>query len=351
MVPSVLCLVLAPLSLHFLWPLIVTLLLAALGTWDLLQKQHSLLRNHPIVGHLRFLLEDTGPELRQYIVESNTEGAPFNRDQRSLMYQRAKNVTDKKAFGTEQKVYESGYVWLSHSMAPKPLCVDPSTLLRVVVGEGRCAKPYSASVYNVFAMSYGSLSPNAILALNEGAKRGGFFHDTGEGGVSRYHREPGGDLVWQIGTGYFGCRDERGRFDRASFSACARDEQVKMIELKLSQGAKPGHGGSLPAGKITPEIAEARKIPLGRDCVSRLRARSRRRSKSPRRWRSAPTGAARRVVSCSRWAASRRNAVTRISARPAWLRRTLGCNERSCLRTRRSVSIIFIATRLARSPK
>jgi glutamate synthase domain-containing protein 2 len=265
---TLLCVALAPVSLHFLWPLVLTAPLSVLGTWDLLQKEHSLLRNYPLVGHLRFLLEDTGPELRQYIVESNTEGDPFNRDQRSLMYQRAKNVTDKKPFGTEQHVYAAGYLWLSHSMAPKPVCVDPATSLRVLVGEGRCAKPYSASVYNISAMSYGSLSANALLALNEGAKRGGFFHDTGEGGLSRYHREPGGDLVWQIGTGYFGCRDDAGRFDRDLFASKARDDQVKMIELKISQGAKPGHGGILPAAKITPEIAEVRRIPRDRDCVS-----------------------------------------------------------------------------------
>ena len=247
---------------------LVTAALSALGFYDKTQTKHSILRIYPILGHLRFLLEDAGPELHQYLVESNTSGAPFNRDDRSLMYERAKNVVDKKPFGTELDVYAAGYSWLAHSLAPRPLAKDPATSLRVLVGEGRCAKPYSASVFNISAMSFGALSPRAILAMNGGAKKGGFAHNTGEGGLSRYHRQPGGDIVWQIGTGYFGCRSDQGGFDEEMFAEQASLDQVKMIEIKLSQGAKPGHGGILPAAKISKEIAEARRVPMGQDCVS-----------------------------------------------------------------------------------
>jgi len=250
------------------WGLILTLPLVALGSWDLLQTRHSLLRNYPIIGHLRFLLEESGPELRQYIVESNTEGAPFNRDTRSLLYQRAKNIVDKKPFGTEQDVYAETYAWLAHSMVPKPVVKHASQTFRVDIGGPDCTQPYSCSVLNISAMSFGSLSPNAILALNGGAKKGGFAHNTGEGGISRYHREPGGELTWQIGTGYFGCRNADGRLDRALFSEQARLDAVKMIEIKISQGAKPGHGGILPAKKVTAEIAAARGIPIGEECES-----------------------------------------------------------------------------------
>ena len=252
----------------FWFGLVLTLPLVVLGSWDLIQRRHSLLRNYPLVGHLRFLLEDTGPELRQYIVESNTEGQPFDRDQRSLIYQRAKNVEDKKPFGTEERVYATNYTWLAHSIAPKPLAERPVETFRVAVGENQCAHPYSASIYNISAMSFGALSANAIRALNGGARRGGFAHDTGEGGLSRYHLEPGGDIIWQIGTGYFGCRTPDGRFDPDRFHDQAVLDQVKMIELKLSQGAKPGHGGILPAAKVSAEIAAARGVPVGEDCVS-----------------------------------------------------------------------------------
>ncbi len=177
--------------------LCITVPLVLLGSWDLLQTRHNLLRNYPIVGHLRYLIEDTGAELRQYIVESNTEGKPFNRDKRSLMYQRAKGVSDKKPFGTELDVYAEGYSWLAHSMAPRPVAENPAQNFRVQIGVGVCKQPYSASIYNISAMSFGSLSGPAILALNAGANRGGFAHNTGEGGISRYHREPGGDLIWQ----------------------------------------------------------------------------------------------------------------------------------------------------------
>ncbi len=252
----------------FRWGLAITLPLVALGVWDLLQRRHNLLRNYPIVGHLRYLIEDTGAELRQYIVESNTEGKPFNRDQRSLMYQRAKGVSDKKPFGTEQPVYAEGYAWLAHSMAPKPVVKHPDEAFRVTIGGDACDRPYSASIYNVSAMSFGSLSGNAIRAMNKGAALGNFAHNTGEGGVSRHHREFGGDLIWQIGTGYFGCRADDGGFDPDMFAEQARDKQIKMIELKLSQGAKPGHGGILPGVKVTREIAAARKVDPGVDCIS-----------------------------------------------------------------------------------
>jgi len=250
------------------WGLVVVLPLAALGTRDLLQTRRSLLRNYPIVGHLRFLLEDTGPELRQYIVASNTEGRPFNRDQRSLMYQRAKDVSDKKPFGTELDVYEENYAWIAHSIAPSPVVEDACRSFRVDVGGPDCPRPYSASVFNVSAMSFGSLSGAAVRAMNEGARKGGFAQVTGEGGVSRYHLEAGGDLIWQIGTGYFGCRAPDGGFDPTRFENQASVPSVKMIELKISQGAKPGHGGILPAAKVNAEIAAARGVPMGTACIS-----------------------------------------------------------------------------------
>ena len=250
------------------WGLVVLLPLAALGTWDLLQTRRSLLRNYPIVGHLRFLLEDTGPELRQYIVESNTEGRPFNRDQRSLMYQRAKDVSDKKPFGTELEVYQENYAWIAHSIAPRPVVEGAARSLRVDIGGPDCAQPYSASVFNISAMSFGSLSGAAVRAMNEGARKGGFSQVTGEGGVSQHHLEAGGDLVWQIGTGYFGCNTPEGGFDPARFEQQAAAPAVKMIELKISQGAKPGHGGILPGAKVNAEIAAARGVPVGTACIS-----------------------------------------------------------------------------------
>jgi len=240
-------------------------LLTALGVYDVLQPSHSILRNYPIMGHLRFLFEGIRPEIRQYLMESDQDEEPFSRDQRSLIYQRAKGVEDKRPFGTQQRVYDSGYEWITHSVVPQHLS-DHN--FRVTIGGPDCKKPYEASIYNISAMSFGSLSGNAILALNTGARKGGFAHDTGEGGISRYHREGGGDLIWEIGSGYFGCRNDKGRFDVEKFARQASDPQVRMIEVKLSQGAKPGHGGVLPASKITPEIAEARDIPMGQDCVS-----------------------------------------------------------------------------------
>ena len=238
--------------------------LVALGVHDLLQTHHSILRNYPVIGHLRFLLEFVRPEIRQYFIESDNEAAPFSRSQRSLVYQRAKGESDKRPFGTQLDVQAPGFEWINHSVAPSQLATHD---FRITIGP-ETAQPYSASVFNISAMSFGALSANAILALNAGAKRGGFAHDTGEGSISAYHRVHGGDLVWEIGSGYFGCRHADGSFDPEKFAHSARDPQVKLIELKLSQGAKPGHGGVLPGPKVTPEIAAARGVPMGVDCVS-----------------------------------------------------------------------------------
>lgn len=237
----------------------------ALGLRDLIQPRHAILRNYPITAHLRFLLENIRPEMRQYFFEGEKDGTPFARDKRAIVYQRAKQALDKRPFGTQYNVYEEQYEWLHHSIMPK--AAAPLEQLRVVIG-GDTKQPYSASLLNISAMSFGALSANAVLALNKGAKRGGFFHDTGEGGVSSYHRAFGGDLVWELGSGYFGARGKDGRFDTALFAAAAQDPQIKMVELKLSQGAKPGHGGVLPAAKVTAEISAIRGVPMGEDCVS-----------------------------------------------------------------------------------
>lgn len=247
-----------------LWVLLLTGLVVV-GVYDLQQKSHAILRNYPIIGHLRFLLEFVRPELRQYFIEGDHDAVPFSRSQRSLVYARAKGETDKVPFGTQVDVHAVGYEWLTHSISPS---VIASHDFRVQVGGTQCSKPYSISLFNVSAMSFGALSANAIMALNLGAKRGGFAHDTGEGSISRYHREHGGDLIWEIGSGYFGCRNEDGTFNAERFKKNALSPQVKMIEIKLSQGAKPGHGGVLPGPKVTPEIAEARGVPVGVDCVS-----------------------------------------------------------------------------------
>ena len=238
--------------------------LVALGVHDLLQTHHSILRNYPVIGHLRFVLEFVRPEIRQYFIESDNEAAPFSRSQRSLVYQRAKGESDKRPFGTQLDVQAPGFEWINHSVAPSQLATHD---FRITIGP-ETAQPYSASVFNISAMSFGALSANAILALNAGAKRGSFAHDTGEGSISAYHRVHGGDLVWEIGSGYFGCRHADGSFDPEKFAQSARDPQVKLIEIKLSQGAKPGHGGVLPGPKVTPEIAAARGVPMGVDCVS-----------------------------------------------------------------------------------
>ncbi len=242
--------------------------LSAVGVRDVTQRRQSIRRNYPVLAHLRFLLEEIRPEIRQYFLESDDEELPFSRAQRSIVYQRAKNEVDKRPFGTQLSVYAPDYEWVNHSVAPAEI---ESHDFRLTIGHEQCSRPYSASVFNISAMSYGALSPNAILALNEGARRGRFFHDTGEGSISKFHREPGGDLVWEIGSGYFGCRDEQGRFSEARFAENAAAEQVRMIEIKLSQGAKPGHGGVLPGAKVTAEIAAARGVPIGVDCVSPAR--------------------------------------------------------------------------------
>jgi glutamate synthase domain-containing protein 2 len=243
---------------------LVFLGLVGVGVHDVRQSRHSVLRNYPVIGHLRFFFEFIRPEMRQYFIEGDNEAAPFSRQQRSLVYQRAKGEPDKRPFGTQHDVGAEGYEWINHSIAPTTIA---SHDFRITVGGDR-AQPYSASIFNISAMSFGALSANAILALNAGAKRGGFAHDTGEGSISRYHREHGGDLIWEIGSGYFGCRHDDGSFSEERFAETARDPQVKMIELKLSQGAKPGHGGVLPGPKVTQEIAAARGVAVGVDCVS-----------------------------------------------------------------------------------
>lgn len=248
--------------------------LVALGIHDLNQTRHAILRNYPILGWLRFGLEFIRPEIRQYFIESDTEAQPFSRAQRSVVYQRAKGEPDNRPFGTQLDVGVEGYEWINHSLHTTHI---ESQDFRLWIG-GRpgaplpgvapCTQPYSASVFNISAMSFGALSANAILALNQGAKIGGFAHDTGEGSISQYHRVHGGDLIWEIGSGYFGCRTTDGHFSPERFAEQARDAQIRMIELKLSQGAKPGHGGMLPAAKVTPEIAAARGVPVGMDCIS-----------------------------------------------------------------------------------
>jgi glutamate synthase domain-containing protein 2 len=246
-------------------PLVVFLTLSIVGTVDLFQSRHAVLRNYPLAAHIRFILEEIRPEIRQYFLESEKDGTPFSRDQRALVYQRAKQALDKRPFGTQNDVYASGYEWLHHSMAPKLAATEP---FRIQIGGPDCTKPYSASILNISAMSFGALSPNAIRALNTGARKGGFAHDTGEGGYSLYHRENGGDLIWEIGSGYFSCRNDDGTFSPEKFAAGAQSDQVKMVELKLSQGAKPGHGGVLPAAKVSAEIAATRGVPMGVDCIS-----------------------------------------------------------------------------------
>jgi len=240
------------------------LFLVGLGLRDTQQTRHSVLRNYPVIGHLRFLLEFIRPEMRQYFIEGDNEAAPFSRQQRSLVYQRAKGDADKRPFGTQMDVGAVGYEWINHSMLPTEV---PTHDFRVLIGAGR-AQPYNASLFNISAMSFGALSANAIMALNSGARRGNFAHDTGEGSISKYHREHGGDLIWEIGSGYFGCRNDDGSFSEERFIANATQPQVRMIELKMSQGAKPGHGGVLPGPKVTLEIAAARGVKPWVDCVS-----------------------------------------------------------------------------------
>ena len=238
---------------------------AVLGIFDVVQPRHTLLRNYPILAHFRWMFEHLRPYLRQYIVESNLEGRPFNEVERGLIYARAKGDEDYHPLGTELDLYSAQSEWITHSMKPAKVIKDD---LRVLVGNEQCKKPYSASLLNISAMSFGALGAHAIEALNMGAKRGNFYHDTGEGAISPYHLKHGGDLVWELGTGYFGCRDKNGNFDKAQFRDKALANSVKMVEIKLNQGAKPGHGGVLPAAKITPEIAMTRGISMEEDCVS-----------------------------------------------------------------------------------
>jgi len=246
-------------------PAMVFAALTALGFYDLVQQNHAILRNYPISAHLRFLLEQIRPEMRQYFFESEKDGVPFSRDTRAVIYQRAKMVLDKRPFGTQEDVYREGYEWMHHSMAAHSRGDDT---FRITIGGPDCTKPYSASVFNISAMSFGALSPNAVRALNAGARKGGFAQDTGEGGVSPYHRENGGDLIWEIGSGYFGCRNPDGSFNPQEFARVSSDDQIKMVELKMSQGAKPGHGGVLPAAKVSEEISRIRGVAMGEDCIS-----------------------------------------------------------------------------------
>lgn len=238
---------------------------AALATWDLLQKKHTILRRYPVVGHLRYLMEDIRPELQQYFIERDWDGRPYSRDTRALIYERAKGVDEEKPYGTELDVNRIGHEHLVHSTTPLEAPDEPS---RVMVGGPDCSRPYSMALLNVSAMSFGALSANAIRALNKGAALGGFAHDTGEGGLSPYHLEHGGDIVWEIGTGYFGARTDDGDFDPEMFRETASKDQVKTVSLKLSQGAKPGVGGVLPGAKVTQEIADTRRVPVGVKCVS-----------------------------------------------------------------------------------
>ena len=254
--------------------LLVCAALVGVGVHDLKQTRHAILRNYPVIGHLRFLFEFIRPEIRQYFIESDSEATPFSRAQRSLVYQRAKGEPDNQPFGTHLDVGKQGYEWVNHSMSPTRLATHD---FRIWIGGSPdtpsvsahpCTEPYQASVFNISALSFGSLSANAILALNKGAQMGGFAHDTGEGSISTHHRVNGGDLIWEIGSGYFGCRNDDGTFNAERFAANARDPQVKLIEIKMSQGAKPGHGGILPGPKVTAEIAAARGVPEGKDCIS-----------------------------------------------------------------------------------
>ncbi|MGH8127706.1 MAG: FMN-binding glutamate synthase family protein [Gammaproteobacteria bacterium] len=257
----------AVVALPWLWGLIVTLPLTLVGIYDLVQHERNVLRNYPILGHIRFMAEYIRPEIHQYFVESDIDGTPFDHNERNIIQTRARGLSAAKPFGTELDVYGDEYEWINHSIAAKPE-PDPDKMPRIEIGGPQCAHPYASSVLNISAMSFGALGSHAIMALNKGAKLGHFAHDTGEGGLSQYHRKHGGDLIWELGSGYFGCRNDDGTFNADMFREQAQTDQVKMVEIKLSQGAKPGHGGMLPAAKVTPEIAATRKVPVGQDCLS-----------------------------------------------------------------------------------
>ena len=250
---------------HSFWPWIVFGPMVLLGVGDMTQKRQAIRRNYPVLGHMRYFLELIRPEIYQYFIENDTEGVPFDREQRSLVYQRAKKVRDTTPFGTKMNVYSPGYEWVNHSLLAHHIDAEG---MRITIGGTDCKQPYSCSLLNISAMSFGSLSKNAILALSRGAKLNSFAHNTGEGGLSPYHLEGGGDLIWQVGTGYFACRDAAGKFSPSMFAEKSASPNVKMIEIKLSQGAKPGHGGILPAAKVTPEIAAIRGVPMGQDVLS-----------------------------------------------------------------------------------
>lgn len=245
---------------RWVWALSLTLPLIGLGVYEMFQTKHTLMRNYPLLGRFRYLMEELRPKIYQYFIESDTDGTPINRISRAVVYQRAKKDVSTTPFGTQLDVYQIGYEWINHSMNALSTSEFPNDNLRVMVGKKNCSKPYSLSIFNISAMSYGALSPHAIEALNWGAKLGGFAHNTGEGAISAYHKKHGGDLIWQIGTGLFGCRTPEGKFSEEKFCERATSDQVKMIEIKLSQGAKPGHGGILPAGKNNPEIALIRGV-------------------------------------------------------------------------------------------
>jgi glutamate synthase domain-containing protein 2 len=248
------------------WTAAIFVALAGVAIYDLFQRRHSVLRNYPIIGHLRFIMEEIRPEIQQYFVESNTDGRPFDRVTRDLMYDRAKGNHGEKPFGTQRDVNEVGYEFVSHSLQAKPK--PDGEVPKVHIGGPRCTQPYNIAMLNVSAMSFGSLSGNAIQALNGGAALGGFAHDTGEGSISVHHRKFGGDLIWEIASGYFGCRDDAGNFDPVTFKERATLDQVKMISIKISQGAKPGLGGLLPGAKVNAEVSEARGVPIGQTIVS-----------------------------------------------------------------------------------
>lgn len=248
-----------------LWLLVLIVPYVLVGYYDLKTTTHNVLNNYPVLGHFRYMLEFVSPEIRQYFVETNESGRPYNRIIRSLVYARAKGQMDTQAFGTQYDIHTVGYHRANHSLAPKHVDISEE---RVMLGGPQCEKPYLASRLNVSAMSFGALSANAIRALNGGAKDGGFAHNTGEGGLSPHHLAEGGDIIWQIGTGYFGCRTPEGGFDKDKFAEKAQKDVVKAIEIKLSQGAKPSHGGVLPAAKVDEEIAEIRGVPLNQDVIS-----------------------------------------------------------------------------------
>ncbi len=262
---SLLFVALAFVSLWWLAGLVVTVPVVALGAYDALQTRWTLTRNYPVAARIRWLFYDLRPYLRAYVIEGDLEGKPYSVEARNLVYARARGEIDVHPFGTELDTDSDEYEWLSHSIEPSDFAERHS---RITIGGEQCSKAYSASVLNISAMSFGALSANAIEALNLAARDGGFYHDTGEGGISPYHLKHGGDLVWEIGSGYFGCRNSDGTFDEGLFAENATRDVVKMTEIKLSQGAKPGHGGVLPGRKVTAEIAQARKVRAGEDCVS-----------------------------------------------------------------------------------